>query len=180
LGQPFRQFSLLCFQQCRAGLQQFVLLAGHGPGSRARYAFDAPDAGRNAAFTEQAELAGFRRMFQMGSAAQFLAEIADRNNPYLVGVFFVKQGDRAGSAGLVQGHHFGADRFIFQDFIVDQLFDLSLFLGGQGLEMAEVETQPLSRNRRAGLGDMFADDKAQRLVEQVRHGVVARCSQTGN
>jgi hypothetical protein len=50
--------------------------------------------------------------------------------------------------------------------------DLRQFLAGQRLAVAEVEAQPVGRVERAALRHVIAKRAAQRLVQQVRGGVV--------
>ena len=90
-----------------------------------------------------------------------------------VAVLLAKEGDSAGSLGLVDTHDAGHDRLGSEDLLVDQVLDGLELLGGQSLEVGEVKAQVLGRHQRAGLGDMLAQDLLKRSVEQVGGGVVA-------
>ena len=43
-----------------------------------------------------------------------------------------------------------------------------------GFWMHKIEAQPIRRHQRAALGDVVAEHLAQRLVQQMRRGVIAR------
>ena len=81
---------------------------------------------------------------------------AHGDNANDIAVLLAKQGDSAGGLGLVDTHDAGHDRLGSEDLLVDQVLDSLELLGGQGLEVREIEAQVLGRHKRAGLGDMLA------------------------
>ena len=105
---------------------------------------------------EQADLGGAGGM---GATAELTGERmvlgAHRDDADDVAILLAKQGDSAGSLGLVNTHDAGHDRLGSEDLLVDQILDSLELLGGQGLEVREVKAQVLGRHQRSGLGDML-------------------------
>ena len=79
---------------------------------------------------------------------------------------------RAKAARLIRGHHTGFHRAVLTDVIVHLALDLLQLLRRQALAMGEIETQPVIGIERAALRDVIAQRPAERLVQQVRGGVV--------
>ena len=144
---------------------------------------DAAHAGGHRAFAghrNQADIAGAA---DMGAAAQFdrpaeriaavLARgLAHRHHAHLVAIFLAEQRAGAGVAGIVDRHQPRGDLVILQHHVVGDILDAAQFLRRDRLRMHEVEAQPIRRHQRAALRDVVAEHLAQRLVQQMRRGMV--------
>ena len=64
------------------------------------------------------------------------------------------------------------DRRVLQHEVVGDVLDLRELLGRHRLGMREVEAQPVGRDQRALLRDVIAEHLAQRLVQEMRRGMV--------
>ena len=64
------------------------------------------------------------------------------------------------------------DGRVLQHEVVGDVLDPLDLLGRHRLGMGKIEAQPVGRDQRALLRDMIAEHLAQRLVQQVRRGVV--------
>ena len=88
-------------------------------------------------------------------------------------VFLAEERHRAFLLGFVEGlghfdhGHVGGNRF------VDHLLDAFDLFGGHRVGLGEVEAQIFGRDERACLTGMVAEDFVQRLVQQMRGGVIA-------
>ena len=98
--------------------------------------------------------------------------LAHRHHAHLVAVFLAEQRARAGRDGVVDRHQPRGDGRILQHDVVGDVLDLFQFLRRDRLGMREVETQPVGRDQRALLRDVIAEHLAQRLVQQMRGGMV--------
>ena len=79
---------------------------------------------------------------------------------------------RADPAGVVGRHDPRLHRAVLADEVVHLALHPVDFLGAQRLAVAEVEAQPVGRVEAAPLRDMIPKGTAQRLVQQMRGGVV--------
>ena len=77
------------------------------------------------------------------------------------------------AVGFVLGGLERAGRRVGQRLGVGDLLDPADLVGGDGRVVREVEAQAIGADQRAGLLDVLAEHLAQRVVEDVRAGVVA-------
>ena len=97
---------------------------------------------------------------------------AHRDDADFVAIFFAKQRAGAGGDRLFLRHQARVDRrVVLHDFVAEPL-DLGQIFLGHRLGMREVETQPIRRDERALLLHMVAEHLPQRLVQDVRRGVI--------
>ncbi len=89
-----------------------------------------------------------------------------------VAVLLAEERHRAQALRLVDRRQERMDRQVLEDALVHDLLDPGALLGAQRLGMAEVEAQLVGPHGRAGLADVVAEHLLERLVEQVRRGVV--------
>ncbi len=88
-------------------------------------------------------------------------------------VFLAEERHRAFLAGFVQRLDFLVDGHVFGNRFVDHLLDALDLFGGHRVGLGEVKAQMGGRNERTCLPRMVAEDFVQRLVQQVRGGVIA-------
>ena len=89
-------------------------------------------------------------------------------------VLLAEEGDRAALERVVEGHGLGADLHVVEDPGVDEALDLLPRDRTDGLEVREVEAQPIRSDERASLLNVAAEHLAKRRVQQVGCRVVAR------
>ena len=105
-------------------------------------------------------------------AKRVAGPLAHGDHAHLVAVFFAEQRARAGGPRVVERHQPRGDGRILQHDVVGDVFH-ALELGrGHRLGVREVEAQPVGRDQRALLRDVIAEHLAQRLVQQMRGGMV--------
>ena len=97
------------------------------------------DAGGDAAFGHDLELADPARRVQVRAAAELLRKISDRHHAHALAVLLAEERDRAGLLGLVLRHLFFRERRVLADLIVDPRFHLGQLLGRQRFEMREIK-----------------------------------------
>ena len=99
----------------------------------------------------------------MNAAAKLGAfAVGDFDDADFVAVFFAKDGHSAHFLGLVDGHvGVLVDGECARDDVVDAVFDLRHFVGGEGAREGEVEAEAIGADERTGLEDVVADDAAQ-------------------
>ena len=97
----------------------------------------------------------------------------DGHHAHDVAVLLAKQRDGAGGLRLVDAHDAGDDGLRREDLGVDLALDSGELVGRHGLEVREVEAQPVGSNKGARLVHVLAQDLLQRGVQEVRRGVVA-------
>ena len=79
----------------------------------------------------------------------------------------------AGGDGVLRVLDVGLHRGVVQDLLVDDALDLELLIVGHGAEVNEVEAQPIWRDERPGLLDVWAEHTAERGMKQVSGSVIA-------
>ncbi len=121
----------------------------HGPRGGDR--LEAPDVGARGALRddlEEAELGGVARM---RAAAQLTREalraLTDGDDAHDVAVLLAKQRDRAGRLRLLKAHLTGHDRLRGKDLGVHKSLDTGKLVGGHGLEVREIEAQPIGSHQ---------------------------------
>ena len=90
------------------------------------------------------------------------------SSPYFSPKSIIAPSFRASSIGDDERAH----RVVLEDRLVDAPLDRLPLLGRQRLRVREVEAQLVGPHRRAGLVDVVAEHRAQRLVQEVRSRVV--------
>ena len=110
----------------------------------------------------------------MAAAAQLARELASLNDAHGIAVFLAEQSRDARLASgversLVRAHGNGV-----HDLLVCDALNLGQLLGRYALEVGEVKAQAIGANVAASLLHMVAQNLAQRRMEQMRAGMVAR------
>ena len=121
-----------------------------------RDGFDAPHARGHAAFAHDLEHADVARARDVRAAAELHREIAHAQHAHVFLVFLAEQRDRAFRHRRVVGHLAGFRGRVPADFGVHEPLDLLQLIGGDRLEVREVEAQPIGRDQRAFLLDVRA------------------------
>ena len=98
--------------------------------------------------------------------------LAHRHDADFIAVFFAEERHRTRLDRIVVGHQPGLDRGVLGNDRVGDRLDRFELLRVDRLRVREVEAQPIGRDERTLLGDMVAQDFAQRLVDEVGRGVV--------
>ena len=80
---------------------------------------------------------------------------------------------------VVERHQPRGDGRVLQHDVVGDVLDPLELVGRHRLGMREVEAQPVGRDQRALLRDVIAEHLAQRLVQQMRGGMVAADAPSG-
>src|SRR5438045_8089651 len=75
----------------------------------------------------------------------------------------------------MSGTNVGLHRRVAHDLGVDDPLDSIELLAGDGLEMDEIEAEPIGCDERSGLLDMRPEHLPERRVQQMRCGVVSAC-----
>src|SRR3954470_17438983 len=122
---------------------------------------------------EQPDLGGRAHVRAAAQLARVRA-VGDVDHAHDVAVLLAEQRGRAEALGLVERRRDRPHGVVADDPLVDAVLDRRAILGRQALGVAEVEAQLVGPAVRAGLVDVHAEALAQRRVEQVRRGVVAR------
>ena len=110
----------------------------------------------------------------MGAAAELGREIAHANHADLVTVLLAKQRLCALFLCLFDAHDLGLDRMCRPNLAVHQRLDLFDFFRGQRRKVREVKAQSVRAHKAARLVHMIAEHLAERLVQEMRAGVVLR------
>src|SRR6266851_5186140 len=170
--EPFKRLGIAGTQMAANLLQNPLPAANRFQRTFAGERLDSPNAGRDARLAfelEQADIAGTR---DMGSTAEFDREIAHPHNPHTVAVFIAEECQRAGLNRLIVGHLLNRDARVLANPRVDLLFNRCQVACGNRTAMSEVEAQTLRCHQRAGLMHFFADDIAQRIVQNMGRRMV--------
>ncbi len=113
----------------------------------------------------------------MGAAAELLAvgmiRIAHLYHAYLVAVFFAKECNGPAAHRVLVRRLEGAHGISCQNGVVDHCLNGLQLLWRDGRRMDKVKAQAIRRDQRASLSNVFAQNGAQRLVQQVSGRVVA-------
>ena len=136
-------------------------------GSGTGYRLDAADAGSDATFTEDLEQADVASAADVCAATQLGRELAHAQHAHFVAVLFAKQRHGAEFDGLVIAHVADFSFCIGADPVVDQILDAAQLVGGDWLEMREIETQAIRRDQRTLLRDVLAQHLAQGGMQQM-------------
>ena len=102
-----------------------------------------------------------------------LDRMTDLENPDDLAVLVTEERDGTQRAGLVLRRLERPRRGVGQRLIVGDPLDLGDLSGGHCVVVAEIEPQPLRSDERPGLFHMLTEHLAQRIVQNVRAGVVA-------
>ena len=127
--------------------QQVIIRFDLQHGGCARDRLDAAHAGGDAAFAhdlEEADIAGAR---DVRAAAELGREVPETEHPHVAVVFLAEERHRARCDGIVIRHHARIRRGVGADFSVHELFDVAQFRRRHGLEVREIEAQPVGRRR---------------------------------
>ena len=109
----------------------------------------------------------------MRAAAQLAAEVVDLEDAHELAVLLFEERQGADLGGVLARGDEGPHRVVLDDAAVGQVFDLAQLGRGRRAPRLVVEAQPVGSHERAGLTDVVAEHDAQRVVQQVRGGVVA-------
>ena len=149
-------------------LEQQLLVAVHGLQAQlAHGGLDPADAGGHGPLGLDAEGAGLGGVVQVGAAAKLHGEVAHLHHPDGVAVLLAEHGHSALGLGLVNGQLLGDHGIALQDGVVHQPVDLRQLLRGNGLEVGEVEAQPVRLHQGARLVHVVAQDLLQRGIQQM-------------
>ena len=135
--------------------------------------------GRDRCLRHDPEIADIAGTAHMGSAAEFdrpggLVALgrAHRHHPHLVAVFLPEQCHRAGFHRRLRGHQPCRDLRVFADAGVHHRLDPGQFVGRDRARLRHVEAQPVGRVQAAFLRHVGAEFAPQRLMQQMRRGVM--------
>src|SRR6185312_4041591 len=154
--------------------QQAVVLLHVLDCGLARDRLDAAYARGNTAFTEDLEEADVSGPLHVSAAAELHREISDAQHANVLVVFLTEERHRAGGDRVLVSHELRLRRRIETDLRVHRSLDGSQLPRCDRLEMREIEPQPVGRNQRALLLDVFAQSLAKRRMQQVRCSVIQR------
>ena len=96
----------------------------------------------------------------------------DLDDAHDVPVLLAEEHHRPEPARLLDGRLEDVHRKPFEDLLVDPALDLAALVRAQPLAMREVEAELVRSNCRPRLHHVVAEHLAQRLMQQVRPGVV--------
>ena len=130
-----------------------------------RDGLDAPHARGHAAFAQDLEDADVARARDVRAAAQLHREIAHAQHAHVFLVFLAEQRDGAFRHRRVVGHLAGFGGGVPADLGVHEPLDLLQLIGGDRLEVREVEAQPVGRDQRTFLLHVGAEHLAQRCMQ---------------
>ena len=122
---------------------------------------DAAHAGGDAAFAQDLEEADVPGARHVRAAAQLHRELTHAQHAHVLLVFLAEEGNGARGNGRVVSHLVGLGRRVAADLDIHEALDLAQLIGRDGLEMREVEAQPIGRDQRALLLDVRAQHLAQ-------------------
>ena len=111
----------------------------------------------------------------MGTTTQFDRVFVGTHgeHPHYITVLLTKQSHRAFFLGGIHIGNVDIYRRVLQNLLVNRTLDFSQLLRSHGFKMGEVESQFVRVDQRALLGNVLAQNIAQRRVQQVRGRVVA-------
>jgi hypothetical protein len=109
------------------------------------------------------------------TTAELHAEARDADDADLIAVFLSEERHGARRDRLLGRAHFGSDRRVLHNFLVDDPLDAIALVIGHGLKVHEVESQPVGGDERARLLDVRAEDLPERRVQKVSRRVVPAC-----
>ena len=112
-------------------------------------------------------------MLQMRAAAELKAVAACLDHANDVAVLLAKEHHGAHLLGFGDRLLHRLHRKIIEDLLVDNRLDFSNLLARHPAVMREVESQTIRRHQRPTLVHMVAENRLQRLVEQMRRRMVA-------
>src|SRR3954451_4311616 len=161
--------------------QQRVARAQQRDRLRARHRLDPPHVRRARGLgqdLEDADLAGRAHVRAAAELARVRA-VRDVDHPHDVAVLLAEQRGRPEALGLVERRRDRQDRVVLGDPRVDLVLDLATLLGRHPLGVGEVEAQLVRADVRARLVDVHAERLAQRRMQKVGGGVVARRREAG-
>ena len=108
----------------------------------------------------------------MRPAAELDRVAGDLDDAHDVPVLLAEEHHRPEPAGFLDRRLEDVHRQTLEDLLVDATLDLVALVGAQRLSVREVEAELVRADGRAGLQHVLAEHVAQRLVEQMRSGVV--------
>ena len=133
---------------------------------------DTSDAGSDAVLGDDLELADLAGIAYVGTAAE-LYGIRHFDHADFFAVFLAEQSHGAGLSGFFNAHDLGLHRISAGDPFIDFILDSPDLFAGHGLEVAEVESGPVSILIGTLLLDMGAQNVSEGLLQQVGRAVVA-------
>ena len=155
---------------------ELLRLIGAGAEQRERLAgcdrLDTPCARADRRLAKDHERADLGRRPHVGAAAELARDALDLDHAHLVAVLLAEQHHRAEVPCLVDRHDERPHRVVGEDRLVDAPLDRLALLGGERLRVSEVEPELVRPHRRAGLVDVLAEHRPQRLVQEVGSRVI--------
>ena len=149
------QLAGLGLQHRRRLVDALLHLAVEGQGLPAGGGLNAAHAGGHGELALDAEGPRHGGVGQVGAAAELHGKApAHIHHPHGVAVLLAEQGDGPALLGLLDGQHLGVDGVARQDGLFDHAAHLGHLLRGHGLEVGEVEAQPVGLHQGAGLVDV--------------------------
>ena len=112
-------------------------------------------------------------------AAELARVARDLDDAHLVAVLLAEQHHRAELLRLLDRRHERVDGEVLEDLLVDAALDLLALVRGERLRVREVEAELVGANGRARLADVVAEDVLERLVQEMRRGVVGHGREAG-
>ena len=149
----------------RRGPDQKVAVAIVRDGRPSRHRLDAASVGPDAALRQDLESTDFAGPGDVRAAAELAAEVVDLHHAHEVAVLLPEERDGAEVAGVLEAGGEGAHGMVLHDAPVDQFLDLLELLAPDGLVIGEVEAELVGPHRRAGLGHVLAQPRAQGVVQ---------------
>ena len=140
-------------------------------GQLAHGGLNAAHAAGHGALGLDAEGAHLGGVVQVGAAAELHGEVAHLHHAHHIAVLLAEHGHSALLLGLLNGEHLGDDGVAVENSVVDQLVHLGQLLGGDALEVGEVEADAVGLHQRACLVHVVAQHLFQSGVQQVGGGV---------
>ena len=140
---------------------------------------DTADTGGDTAFRDNTDHTDIAGIVDMCAAAK-LYGIAVTDHAHFIAIFLAEERHSTHSTGLLNGHiAVLVARTGFANILIGQTLHFFQFLGGNLLEVREVEAQHVGRHKGAFLLNVCAEHLAQGVMQQVCGGVVGRCAPTG-
>ena len=155
-------------------LELFLDLVHVGQSIEARHSLDTTQICTDTALRHDFHEANLGGVGNVAAAAQLARELASLNDAHGIAVFLAKQSRDARLASSIERSLIRAHGNGVHDLLVCDALDLSQLLGRYALEVGEVETQAIGSDVAASLLHMVAQNLAQRCMEQMRAGMVAR------
>src|SRR6185437_5906384 len=134
--------------------------------------FDATSTGPDRALAQDHEGADLRGRTDVCPAAELPREAIDLDDAHVIAVPLPEEHHRAQLARFFGRRREAPDRDVLEDLVVDEvLHPLALFVR-QLLRMGEVKPKLVRAYRRARLTNVVAEHVSQRLVQEMRRGVI--------